>query len=89
MNQNYSLFLTPEIRIKDLSNNTYTGSSYISTDNQFINIFLDGNKTIDIVLKDKNNAAEFVTLSGSISGLSGKEITVWVSSPNGFFNKDL
>lgn len=50
---------------------------------------MDGNKTIDIILKDKTDATEFVTLSGSISGLSGKELTVWVSSPNGFFNKDL
>lgn len=89
VNQNYSLFLSPEIRIKDSSTNTYTGSVYMSTNNQFINIFLDGNKTIDIILKDKTDATEFVTLSGSISGLSGKELTVWVSSPNGFFNKDL
>ncbi len=89
MNQNYSIFLTPEIRIKDLNTNTYTGSNYISTNNQFINIFLDENKTIDIVLKDKTDTNEFVTLSGSITGLSGKELTIWVSSPNGFFNKDL
>lgn len=89
LNQNYSLFLTPELKIKDQSNNTYSASDYISADNQFFPIFLDGDKTINLVLKSKNDDTEFVTLSGSISGLSGKELTVWVASPNGFFNKDL
>lgn len=89
LNKNYSLFLSPELRIKNIGNNTYAASNYSATNNQFMDIFLDTNKTINIILKDKTDAAEFVTLSGSITGLSGKELTIWVSSPNGFFNKDL
>lgn len=85
----YSLFLNPEIKLKNPTTNIYTASNYIPTDAQFLSIYLDTDKTIDILLKDKTDAAEFVTLSGSITGLSGKELTVWVSSPNGFFNKDL
>lgn len=89
LNKNYSLFLSPEIKLKDTGDNTYSVSNYIATNNQFVNIFLDADKTVDVILKDKNDATEFVTLSGSITGLSGKELTIWVSSPNGFFNKDL
>jgi len=89
LNSNYSVFVSPDIRLKDTSNNTYTSSNYVSTNNQFFNIFLDANRTVDIRLKDKTDATEFVTLAGSITGLSGKELTLWVAGPNGFYNKDL
>lgn len=66
---------------------TYSGSNYIS-DANFFEIFLDTNKTINIVLKS-NNSSEFTTLSGAIQGLSGKTVTLWIATNNGYFETDL
>jgi hypothetical protein len=66
---------------------TYVGSDFV-TDNPFYEFVLDSDRSVIFVLKS-NSAAEFTSIGGTIRGLSGKTVTLWMSTDEGYFEKDL
>lgn len=86
LNSYYGIFIDPFTKIKSWSN--YLESDYIS-DGKYYDIYLNDNKIIDILLKNKNTNTDLITLNGTINWLNGKNVTIWVSSMQWYFEKNL
>ncbi len=66
---------------------TYSASTYLS-DSNFFEIILDANRDVNFVVKP-NSSSDFVSVDGTVRGLSGKKVTLWISTNGGYFEKDL
>ncbi|EKD44604.1 MAG: hypothetical protein ACD_71C00081G0001, partial [uncultured bacterium (gcode 4)] len=85
LNDYYNIFVDKFVKIK--SGYEYAPSNYIYEGN-FINTYLDGDKTINLVLKNVASA-DFMSVSWNVRWLSWEDVALWVSTMNGYFEKNL